>query len=76
MTSLGHRDLGADLSFQISETLQFVPDQGETTSMCPKKQCVLWCVQIVEGNALPTLIFMLRSEDVGIHYEAVYSETV
>jgi hypothetical protein len=28
-------------------------------------------VQIVEGNALPTLILMLRSEDVGIHYEAV-----
>jgi hypothetical protein len=27
--------------------------------------------QIVEQNALPTLIFMLRSEDVGIHYEAV-----
>jgi hypothetical protein len=44
--------------------------------MCPKKQCVLWCVQIVEGNALPTLIFMLRSEDVGIHYEAVHAETV
>lgn len=29
------------------------------------------CHQIVEKNALPTLIFMLRSEDVGIHYEAV-----
>lgn len=28
-------------------------------------------MQIVEGNALPTLILMLRSEDVGIHYEAV-----
>jgi hypothetical protein len=27
--------------------------------------------QIVEENALPTLIFMLRSEDTGIHYEAV-----
>jgi hypothetical protein len=25
----------------------------------------------VEENALPTLIFMLRSEDTGIHYEAV-----
>jgi hypothetical protein len=25
----------------------------------------------VEENALPTLIFMLRSEDAGIHYEAV-----
>ncbi len=25
----------------------------------------------MEENALPTLIFMLRSEDTGIHYEAV-----
>lgn len=29
----------------------------------------------MEGNALPTLIFMLRSEDVGIHYEAVCMES-
>lgn len=28
-------------------------------------------VQIVECNALPSLILMLRSEDPGIHYEAV-----
>lgn len=28
-------------------------------------------VQIVECNALPTLILMLRSEDSAIHYEAV-----
>lgn len=27
--------------------------------------------QIVECNALPTLILMLRSEDAAIHYEAV-----
>lgn len=29
--------------------------------------------QIVECNALPTLILMLRSEDTAIHYEAVGS---
>lgn len=28
-------------------------------------------LQIVECNALPTLILMLRSEDAAIHYEAV-----
>lgn len=28
--------------------------------------------QIVEFNALPTLILMLRSEDAAIHYEAVW----
>jgi len=27
--------------------------------------------QIVECNALPTLILMLRSEDAAVHYEAV-----
>jgi hypothetical protein len=31
-------------------------------------------LQIVECNALPTLILMLRSEDTAIHYEAVGSE--
>lgn len=30
-------------------------------------------LQIVECNALPTLILMLRSEDTAIHYEAVGS---
>lgn len=30
-------------------------------------------LQIVECNALPTLILMLRSEDAAIHYEAVGS---
>ena len=28
--------------------------------------------QIVECDALPTLILMLRSEDAAIHYEAVW----
>jgi hypothetical protein len=28
-------------------------------------------MQIVQCNALPTLILMLRSEDAAIHYEAV-----
>lgn len=28
-------------------------------------------LQIVECNALPTLILMLQSEDAAIHYEAV-----
>lgn len=28
--------------------------------------------QIVECNALPALILMLKSEDAAIHYEAVY----
>jgi len=28
--------------------------------------------QIVECNALPTLILMLRSEDAAVHYEAVW----
>lgn len=32
---------------------------------------LMFILQIVEGNALPNLILMLRSEDVGIHYEAV-----
>jgi hypothetical protein len=37
---------------------------------------ILFCVifplmQIVDCNALPTLILMLRSEDAAIHYEAV-----
>lgn len=30
-----------------------------------------FCPQIVECNALPTLILMLRSDDAAIHYEAV-----
>lgn len=30
-------------------------------------------LQIVECNALPTLVLMLRSEDAAIHYEAVCS---
>lgn len=34
---------------------------------------VCLCLQIVECNALPTLILMLRSEDAAIHYEAVSS---
>jgi hypothetical protein len=34
-------------------------------------------LQIVECNALPTLILMLRSEDTAIHYEAVgYEEDI
>lgn len=32
--------------------------------------------QIVECNALPTLILMLRSEDTAIHYEAVRSQRI
>lgn len=35
------------------------------------KKYYIW--QIVECNALPTLILMLRSEDAAIHYEAVRS---
>ena len=31
-------------------------------------------LQIVECNALPTLVIMLRSEDTAIHYEAVNSQ--
>lgn len=31
-------------------------------------------MQIVECNALPTLILMLQSEDAAIHYEAVSSD--
>lgn len=32
---------------------------------------LVFVLQIVECNALPTLILMLRSEDAAIHYEAV-----
>ena len=38
--------------------------------MCKLHSIVMTC-QIVECNALPTLILMLRSEDAAIHYEAV-----
>lgn len=44
-------------------TLDFFVNLGDL------RRC--FTVQIVECQALPTLVFMLRSEDVGIHYEAV-----
>lgn len=42
---------------------------------CSYVSCIIWnaIFQIVECNALPTLILMLRSEDATLHYEAVGS---
>lgn len=44
---------------------------GLTVGLICKSFIVLANWQIVECNALPTLILMLRSEDAAIHYEAV-----
>jgi hypothetical protein len=57
----------ADNKNQVVDFAQQLTMVGSFVIVCLQK----WKLQIVQCNALPTLVLMLGSEDPTIHYEAV-----